>query len=54
MKTAIRQLNAFSNTAPFPNALTPRQLLHKALDVLLVAACGMGIGAMFLLALVLS
>ena len=38
---------------PYPNAATGRQILHKLLDNLLIAACGMGIGAMVLLGLVL-
>ena len=38
---------------PYPNAATGRQVLHKLQDSLLEAACGMGIGAMVLLGLVL-
>lgn len=37
---------------PFPNAATPRQILHKVLNVLLMAACGAGLAALFLLILV--
>lgn len=36
---------------PFPNAATPRQMVHKILDGLLMAASGVGIGAIVLLAL---
>ena len=38
---------------PYPNAATRREILHKALDTLLVAASGVGIAAMLLLLMVL-
>ena len=31
---------------PYPNALTRRQVFHKRLDTLLIAASGIGITAM--------
>ena len=37
----------------YPNAATRREILHKVLDTLLIAASGMGIAAMLLLYLVL-
>lgn len=37
---------------PYPNAATRRQILQKFLDLLLVAACGMGMAAAVLLLLV--
>ncbi len=51
MKAAIikRQFRRFVNYAPYPNAITPRQAVHKALDMLIMAASGAGIGAMLLL-----
>ena len=39
---------------PFPNAATRRQMAHKVLDSLLMAASGVGIGAIVLLALALA
>lgn len=38
---------------PFVNAATRREIFHKLLDALLVAASGMGVAAMLLLYLVL-
>jgi hypothetical protein len=52
MKTAICKSN-YRPAVPYPNAATRREVLHKILDTLLVAASGMGIGAMLLLLLVL-
>lgn len=39
--------------APYPNAATYREVLHKALDMILVAAIGVGTAAigLFLLAI---
>lgn len=34
---------------PYPNAATRREVLHKLVDLALVAASGMGIAAMLLL-----
>ena len=51
MKTAIRRFRRFMNYAPYPNAATPTQALHKLLDTLIVAASGAGLAAMLLLAL---
>lgn len=52
MKTAICKTN-YRPTVSYPNAATRREVLHKILDTLLVAASGMGIGAMLLLLMVL-
>ena len=53
MKTAVlkRRINRFANYSFYPNSATPRQMLHKALDLLLMAASGAGIGALILLLL---
>ena len=49
MKT-IAYKTDFANRphAPFPNAATYREVLHKALDLLLVAASGVGAAASLL------
>ena len=52
MKTAVCKSNLYS-TVPYPNAATRREVLHKTLDTLLVAASGMGLGAIVLLFMVL-
>jgi len=52
MKTAICKSN-YRTVVSYPNAATRREVLHKVLDTLLVAASGMGIGAMLLLLMVL-
>lgn len=52
MKTATAYYPV-SRPAAFPNAATRRQMLQKLVDHLLVGACGIGITAMILLALVL-
>ncbi len=52
MKTAVCKSNVHP-AIPYPNAATRRDLLHKALDTLLVAASGMGIAAIVLLCMVL-
>ena len=55
MKTAvIRQSCTVRPAIPFPNAATPRQIFHKILDGALMAACGIGLAAMFLLVLALA
>lgn len=41
-------------TIPFPNAATPRQVLHKIVDIALVAASGAGLGALLLLLLTMA
>jgi hypothetical protein len=55
MKAAIlkRRFNRFVNYAPYPNAITPRQMFHRVLDILLVAASGAGIAAIVMLWLVI-
>lgn len=52
MKTAVCKSN-YRPAIPYPNAATQKELLHKTLDTLLVAASGMGIGAILLLLMVL-
>ena len=42
-----------SRQVAFPNAATRRQILQRLVDHLLLGACGVGITAMILLALVL-
>ncbi len=50
MKTAVYKHNAHFSVRPaYPNAATRKEILHKVLDLLLVAASGMGIAAMLLL-----
>lgn len=55
MKTAICK-STYRPMAkiPYPNAATRREVLHKLLDTVLVAASGMGIAAMFLLYMTLG
>ena len=54
MKTAVYSQNRkMIRPLPFPNAPTRRQVFHKLLDTVLVAASGAGIGAMLLLWLAL-
>ena len=52
MKTAVCKSN-YRPSIPYPNAATQREVLHKILDALLVAASGMGIAAILLLCMVL-
>lgn len=52
MKTAVCKPN-YRNAIPYPNAATRQELLHKALDALVVAVSGMGIAAIVLLCMVL-
>ncbi len=52
MKTAVCK-SSYRPTIPYPNAATRREILHKVLDTLLVAASGMGLAAIVLLFLVL-
>ena len=55
MKTAVcKPNNRFAARPAYPNAATRREILHKILDAALVAASGMGIAAMVLLAFVLQ
>ena len=55
MKTATLRTTNFANRphAPYPNAATYRDVIHKALDMLLVAAIGISTAAigLFLLAI---
>ena len=48
MKTAVCKSN-YRSTVPYPNAATRREVLHKALDTLLITASGMGLAATLLL-----
>lgn len=52
MKTAVCK-SAYRPAIPYPNAATRREVFHKVLDTLLVAASGMGIAAILLLCMVL-
>ncbi len=55
MKTAAfkRRIIRFSTYSPYPNAATGRQMVDRFLNLLLVAASGMAIAALFLFLLVL-
>ena len=52
MKTAVCK-NTYRPVIAYPNAATRREVIHKVLDTLLVAASGMGLAAILLLCLVL-
>ena len=52
MKTTVYKASQHL-VIPYPNAATRREMFQKVLDTLLVAASGMGIGAMLLLLMVL-
>ena len=52
MKTATAYCHT-SRPIPFPNSATPRQVLQRLLDRLVMVACGVGVTAMIMLALVL-
>ena len=52
MKTAICKPD-YQLSVPYPNAATRKEVFQKAVDTLLVAASGMGIGAILLLLMVL-
>lgn len=55
MKTAVCPADCtVKNPIPFPNAMTRRQLFHKLLDSLVVAASGMGLAASLMLLLALA
>ena len=54
MKTTACKTYRRPEAIPYPNAATRREVLQKILDTALVAASGMGIAAMVLLALVLQ
>ncbi len=55
MKTAVTTKSGFMArpVVPFPNSVSRRQLLHKILDVILVAPSGMGIAVTLLVLLVI-
>lgn len=52
MKTAVCRSRVYP-AFRYPNAATRREVLHKTLDTLLVAASGMGLAATVLLFMVL-
>ena len=52
MKTAVCKSYCYP-AVRYPNAATRREVLHKTLDTLLVAASGMGLGAIVLLFMIL-
>lgn len=55
MKTAVcKAIDAFNHQIPYPNAMTRKQMLHKVLDILIVAASGMGLAASLLLMLAMA
>ena len=55
MKTAAYTNNyKMRNPIPYPNAMTRKEMLHKVLDGLIVAASGMGLAASLLLLLTLA
>ena len=52
MKTAICKSN-YRAALSYPNAATRREVIHKLLDGILVAASGVGLSAILLLLMVL-
>ena len=52
MKTIAYKTSALDRI-PYPNAATRRELLHKALDIALLAASGAGIAAILALLVIL-
>lgn len=52
MKTAVCTPSRIDRI-PYPNAATRREILHKALDIALLAASGVGIAAILALLLVI-
>lgn len=56
MKTAaVKRTNYSAAPAlPYPNAATKQEILHKFLDLLLVAAIGSGLAASLIFLIVLS
>lgn len=52
MKTAVCK-PCYRPVIPYPNAATRRQLLQRILDIALIFACGMGLAATLLLAVLL-
>ena len=55
MKTAAlkRRIIRFNTYIPYPNAMTGRQMLQRVLDLVLLAASGMGLAAVLLFFLTL-
>lgn len=56
MKTAVVKRTNFNNmpVIPYPNAATREEMLHKILDLLLVAAIGAGLAACLIFLIALS
>ena len=56
MKTAVVKRTDFNNmpVIPYPNAATREEMLHKILDLLLVAAIGAGLAACLIFLIALS
>jgi len=55
MKTTKNQKHINrANIIPFPNAATPREMLHNFLDKLLVATMGAGVSASILFLVILG
>lgn len=55
MKTAAVKRRSFNMPViPYPNAATRQEMLHKFLDLLLVAAIGAGLAASLIFLVVLS
>lgn len=53
MKTAVYSATRRTTGIPYPNAMTRKEMLHKVLNLLLVAAIGSGCAASLLFLLVL-
>lgn len=56
MKTAVAKRPNFHTmpNIPYPNAATRQEILHKFLDLLLIAAIGAGLAASLIFLIVLS
>ena len=56
MKTAAVKRTTFNNmpVIPYPNAATKEEIIHKTLDLLLVAAIGAGLAACLIFLIALS
>jgi hypothetical protein len=53
MKTVAVNTNEFP-LAPYPNAATRREVMHKIVDHLLIIACSAGVAAAILLLVALA
>ena len=52
--TNMKSTTIRKSALPYPNAATRRQIAHKVLDLMLMAAIGAGAAAMLLLILALA